>query len=204
MPAICPHCGKESTEESPRFCSGCGARMDGRAPAGYPGYAAPVGYSGYSAPAGYAGYSTPSWKQKSPRLAGVCSVILPGLGQVYNGQPAKGFTVFILFSVFTLFPVFISSIVDLSFLMIPGLIVWFYGIYDAHRVAGRMNAGELPFLGTRPLHMVLFIVFAVVVIAVAVYLMYILFVEPLMSEFGSFGSFDTGDLNRMLGTNGIF
>ena len=29
MPGICPHCGKVSNEEDPRFCSGCGARMDG-------------------------------------------------------------------------------------------------------------------------------------------------------------------------------
>ena len=30
MPEISPHCGKESREISPRFCSGCGARMNGR------------------------------------------------------------------------------------------------------------------------------------------------------------------------------
>jgi TM2 domain-containing membrane protein YozV len=183
MPAICPHCGKESTEESPRFCSGCGARMDGRAPAGYPGYPAAVGFPGYV---------TPRRDQKKPLIAGLCSAVLPGLGQMYNGQTAKGFAVFILF------------LAGLVLLLIPGMIVWFYGMYDAYGVAGKMNTGELPFCETRQLHMILFIVFAVVVIAVAIYVVYILFVEPLMSEFGSFGSIDTGDLNRMLGTNGIF
>jgi len=183
MPAICPHCGKESVEESPRFCSGCGARMDGRAPVGYPGYLVP---------AGLPGYVTPPRDQKNPLIAGAFSAVLPGLGQVYNGQAVKGFAVFILF------------LVGLAFLLVPGLIVWFYGIYDAYRVAGKMNTGNLPFRETRALHMVLFIVFAVVVIAVAVYVMYILFVEPLMSRFASFGSFDTSDLNRMLSTNGIF
>jgi TM2 domain-containing membrane protein YozV len=157
--------------------------MDGRAPAGYPGYAAP---------AGLPAYVTSHRDQKKPLIAGLCSAVLPGLGQVYNGQAAKGFAVFILF------------LVGLALFAIPGMIVWLYGMYDAYGVAGKMNSGELPFCETRVLHMILFIVFAVVMITVALYVMYVMFVEPLMSEFGSFGSFDTSDLNRMLGTNGMF
>ncbi|MGD0080289.1 MAG: zinc ribbon domain-containing protein [Methanoregula sp.] len=170
MPMICPHCGKESDEESPRFCSGCGARMDGSTPAGYPGYV------------------TLPRDQKNPLIAGVCSSVLPGLGQVYNGETAKGVVVFIL------------ALAGLAILLIPGLIVWFYGMYNAYSVAGKMNTGELPFRETRTLHMVLFIVFALVVIAVALLILITMVIAPLMSQFGSL---DTGDYRKLLDTNGL-
>src|SRR5271169_3338951 len=98
MHEICPHCGKVSTDLSPRFCSGCGARMDGSTTAGYPGYPAPP-------PA-----------RKNAMIAGFCSSFLPGLGQVYNGQTAKGFVVFLL------------GVAGLAFFLIPGLIVWLYAM----------------------------------------------------------------------------
>jgi TM2 domain-containing membrane protein YozV len=171
MPGICPHCGKESNEESPRFCSGCGARMDGSMPTGYPGY-----------------FTLPR-DQKNPLIAGACSTLLPGLGQVYNGETAKGFAVFIL------------ALAGLAILLVPGLIVWFYGMYNAYSVAGKMNTGELPFRETRPLHMVLFIVFAVVVIVVAFFVIITMVIDPLMSQFGSL---NTADYSKLLNTNGLF
>jgi len=167
---ICPHCGKESDEESPRFCSGCGARMDGSTPAGYPGYV------------------TLPRDQKNPLIAGVCSSVLPGLGQIYNGETAKGVVVFIL------------ALAGLAILLIPGLIVWFYGMYNAYSVAGKMNTGELPFRETRTLHMVLFIVFALVVIAVALLILITMVIAPLMNQFGSL---DTVDYRKLLDTNGL-
>ena len=56
--------------------------------------------------------------------------ISPGLGQVYNGQAGKGFAVFLL------------TLMGLVMLVIPGLIVWLYGMYDAYSVAGKMNTGR--------------------------------------------------------------
>jgi TM2 domain-containing membrane protein YozV len=71
--------------------------MDGKSPAGYPGY------TGYTAP-------PVRGEQKSPLIAGACSTVLPGLGQVYNGETAKGFALFTM------------TCVGLVILLIPGLI----------------------------------------------------------------------------------
>ena len=171
MTRICPHCGKESNEESPRFCSGCGVRMDGTIPAGYPFYPAPPR------------------PQKNAMIAGICSSVLPGLGQVYNGDTAKGFALFIL------------TVAGLCIFLIPGLIVWLYALYNAYSVAGKMNTGEIPFRETRMLHMVLFIVFAVIVILVAVLIIIAMVISPLMSQLGSFRSLDTGDYSKLLSFN---
>jgi TM2 domain-containing membrane protein YozV len=157
MYEICPHCGKKSNEELPRFCSGCGARMDGSTTPGYPGY--PVSpYGG-----------------KNPTIAGLCSTFLPGLGQVYNGEAGKGFLVFLL------------TIAGLVIFLIPGLIIWIYAIYDAYTVAGKMNTGEIAFREVRMLHMILFIVFAVVVIIVALLLIIAMVMTTLMSQLGPLG-----------------
>ena len=171
MYEICPHCGKVSSEQSPRFCSGCGARMDGKTPAGF------------------TGYSAPPREQKSPMVAGFCSSVLPGLGQVYNGEIAKGYAIFIM------------ALVGLVILLIPGLIVWFYGMYDAYAVAGKMNTGEIPFRETRMIHLVLFIVFAVIVIVVALMVMLAMVMSAMSSQLGSLG---TGGSNNMFDTNGLF
>ena len=173
MPAVCPHCGKVSKEESPRFCSGCGARMDGKVPIGYPSYA---------------GYSAPVREQKSQLIAGACSTLLPGLGQVYNGETAKGFALFIL------------TCVGLVILFVPGLIVWLYAMYNAYSTAGKMNRGEIPAREMRMLHVILFVVFAIAVIVVGLVLIYFLVVQPLMSQFGSLG---TGNLNQLMNTGDI-
>jgi TM2 domain-containing membrane protein YozV len=170
MHEICPHCGKVSGEESPRFCSGCGARMDGSAPAGFPGYS--------PAPA----------EQKSRMIAVSCSSLLPGLGQVYNGETAKGFAIFIL------------TLAGLVLLLLPGLLVWLYGMYDAYTVAGKMNSGELPFRETRMLHMALFIVFALVVIVVVIIIVIAVILSAMTSMLGPLGA---GDFNRMFDTNGL-
>lgn len=61
-------------------------------------------------------------KQKSPALASILSMLLGGLGQLYNGQPGKGILIFIT-----------------SWLIIP----WIYGIFDAYKTAERINSGEI-------------------------------------------------------------
>jgi len=174
MPQVCPHCGKISNEESPRFCSGCGARMDGKMPAGYPGYA---------------GYSVPVQEQKSPLIAGVCSTVLPGLGQVYNGETAKGFALFFM------------TCIGLIVLFIPGLIVWLYAMYNAYTTAGKMNTGEVPFREMRMIHVILFVIFALAVIVITLVLLYVLVIVPLISQLGSLG---TGNVNQLFNTGEIF
>jgi TM2 domain-containing membrane protein YozV len=174
MTVICPHCGKESNEEAPRFCSGCGARMDGTITAGFPGYA---------------GLPRP---QKSTTIAGFCSSFLPGLGQVYNGETAKGFVFFFL------------TLIGLFVFLVPGLLVWLYAMYDAYAVAGKMNTGEIGFRETSTIHMVIFIVVAVIVIIIALLIIIAMVMSSLMSGLGSFGSLGTGNYNKMLENSGLF
>jgi len=169
MHDVCPHCGKISNEEAPRFCSGCGARMDGNTPAGYQGYPAPPR------------------PEKNQMTAGFCSTCLPGLGQVYNGETGKGFAVFLL------------TLAGLVILIVPGLIVWLYAMYDAYSVAGKMNTGEVPFREARMLHMVLFIVFAVIIVVIALIIIIEMLMSAMMTQLGPLG---ITDFNQVLGTVG--
>lgn len=66
--------------------------------------------------------------QKSPVVALILSLILSGLGQFYNGQYVKG--ILLLFAELVGFLIFI----------IPGLIVWVFGMYDAYTSAVKINA----------------------------------------------------------------
>jgi TM2 domain-containing membrane protein YozV len=86
-------------------------------------------------------------EEKNPVLAALCS-IFPGLGQVYNGETALGVAVFF------------GTIVGALFFLIPGLIVWIFGIYNAYTVATKMNSGEIPFKTTKTAHMLIFFILA--------------------------------------------
>lgn len=96
--------------------------------------------------------------EKSPLLAALCSFIFAGLGQVYNGDVTRGVLIFL------------GTVIGSLFFVIPGLIVWLYGIYDAYVTAKRMNAGEIPYRETNALHMVLFVLIWIVGIIVFVVL----------------------------------
>jgi TM2 domain-containing membrane protein YozV len=56
--------------------------------------------------------------ERNPWKAAVFSLFLPGLGQVYNGQLAKGLRIFFF-----------------CWLIVP----WIYGVVDAFRTAGQIN-----------------------------------------------------------------
>lgn len=64
----------------------------------------------------------PEYSSKNPTLAGVLSFLIPGLGQVYNGDVWKGILIF-----------FLS----------PTIIVWIYGIFDAYKQALIANGGNV-------------------------------------------------------------
>jgi predicted small integral membrane protein len=86
-------------------------------------------------------------EEKNPVLAALCS-IFPGLGQVYNGETALGVAVFF------------GTLVGALFFIIPGLIVWIFGIYNAYTVATKMNSGEIPFKTTKTAHLLIFFILA--------------------------------------------
>ncbi|MBP2145102.1 TM2 domain-containing membrane protein YozV [Methanofollis sp. W23] len=104
-------------------------------------------------------------KQKNLAIALICAISCPGLGQVYNGEIGKGVLVLLGTAVGTL-------------LLIPGLIVYLYGIYDGYRTAEKMNAGEVPFRETNVLLMILFVgllvlgLFVLVLLAVSAAFVY--------------------------------
>jgi TM2 domain-containing membrane protein YozV len=74
----------------------------------------------------------PPENQKSPILAAVCSFLVPGLGQVYNGEGyGKGFMYYI------------GIYVGYLLLIIPGFAIWVYSIYNAYTTATKINTGEV-------------------------------------------------------------
>jgi TM2 domain-containing membrane protein YozV len=78
-------------------------------------------------------------REKDPGLAALASLIIPGAGQVYNGQIAKG----IIGGVVTL--VFAITMVGL----VVAVPLWLYLIYDAYRTAQSLNHDSVQRHATR-------------------------------------------------------
>lgn len=71
------------------------------------------------------------YEQKSAALAMILSCLIPGLGQIYNGQIAKG-VVIILANILLAFVTFGFS----------GIIILIVAIIDAGNIAGKINSGR--------------------------------------------------------------
>jgi TM2 domain-containing membrane protein YozV len=93
-----------------------------------------------------AGESASAGEKKNPVFAATLSLVFPGLGQVCNGETGKG--ILVLFLVFA----------GLLVMLVPGVAVWLFGVYDAWATARRMNEGTVPFREVRLLTIVLFMV----------------------------------------------
>lgn len=111
----CPSCGTEVPIQMDR-CPKCGAQLARQVDARPPSH-------------------------RNPAVALVLSIILPGLGQIYNRDFAKGL-IFIVFAII---------LAGLSFANLIGIIAsiiylvfWLYNIYDAYTRAKRINAGLSP------------------------------------------------------------
>jgi len=96
-------------------------------------------------------------EEKSPFLATLCSFFIPGLGQVYDGETARGVAIFI------------GTLIGLFIFLIPGLIVWIFGMYNAYTTAKKMNNKEIPFKPTKTAHLLLFIILAVFLVGLVVF-----------------------------------
>jgi len=92
-------------------------------------------------------------KEKNPILAAVCSII-PGFGQVYDGKMARGFAIYF------------GTLIGLFLFIVPGILVWLFGIYDAYFIAKKMNNKEIPFLPTKTAHLIIYIVLVIVITAI--------------------------------------
>jgi TM2 domain-containing membrane protein YozV len=69
---------------------------------------------------------------KNPGLAAVLSFFYMGLGQIYNGQLAKGIFFIVLYSI----SIFLI-IIKIGIITTP--ILFIYGIYDAYKSAEKIN-----------------------------------------------------------------
>jgi uncharacterized protein with PQ loop repeat len=104
---------------------------------------------------GYQLPPSPSCLERNVWIAALLSVFFFGAGQAYNGQIRKGIAFLIL--------IFLG----LFAFLIPGILVWAYGIYDAANSARKMNAREITCVPTQVGRLVLFI-FIVLLIYVAI------------------------------------
>jgi TM2 domain-containing membrane protein YozV len=69
---------------------------------------------------------------KNPGLAAVLSFFYMGLGQIYNGQIAKGIAFIVLYTISILLIFILIGIVTTPILFI-------YGMYDAYKSAEKIN-----------------------------------------------------------------
>lgn len=70
---------------------------------------------------------------KNPSIAVVLSFFIAGLGQIYNGQIAKG----VLFIVLYIISISLMGVL-VGFITTP--ILWIWGMVDAHNSAKRINS----------------------------------------------------------------
>ena len=81
-------------------------------------------------------YQEPVYQQKNPGVAAVLSALFVGLGQIYNGEIAKGLIFMVAYFVSILLAFILIGIITTPLL-------WIFGIYDAYNTAKRINAGEI-------------------------------------------------------------
>jgi len=85
---------------------------------------------------------------RQPWVAGLMSLVLPGFGQLYNGQINKALWVYLIFSLLTIPSVVVIALYLPSFLMLPafGLVlllllgIWLYAMRDAWQTAKQQTA----------------------------------------------------------------
>jgi TM2 domain-containing membrane protein YozV len=97
-------------------------------------------------------------KKKEPVLAALLSFIFAGSGQVYNGELGKGILVLA------------GTIIGAFIFLVPGIIVWLFGIFDAYTTSMKMNSGEIPIKEATGESVIAYILAFVAMIVIAVIL----------------------------------
>ncbi len=70
---------------------------------------------------------------RNPLVSLILSLVIPGVGQVYNGEVGKGIAFIVLAFVFLFLTIFLIGIPLY-------LVLWLYAMYDAYKGAERFNA----------------------------------------------------------------
>lgn len=148
---ICPNCGKNTPEG--KFCEHCGASVQTTQTFQQPAAQQPV----------YTQQPAAVKTEKSAGVAAILAFFFTGSGQVYNGNVGKGIGILI------------GTIIGYFIFVIPGIIVWIYGVYDAYTTAQKMNKGEIPYVETRMGQVIAFII-AEIIIAIIVFVILAAFI----------------------------
>ncbi|MDR0767065.1 MAG: hypothetical protein LBE57_01250 [Methanosarcinales archaeon] len=156
---FCSACGKKSDEPDANYCAGCGSSF-------------------HSSQTESTSHENVVYvKQKSVFVSIILSIFIPGSGQVYNGNLKKGLVLCIGFYL------------GLLALVIPGIIVWIYALYNAYKETGNINKGLLPFIEPTPTDAVIIYIADFVMLTFAYIAFYILaifmfaFMRGFMSAF---------------------
>lgn len=90
--------------------------------------------------------------RKEPIFSIILSFLIPGLGQIYNGQVKKGIILLVSYIALWIAMMVIylaGTVVTMGFgalccapLFLIPVIEWLYGMYDAYVVANKLNRGE--------------------------------------------------------------
>lgn len=156
MVKICPNCGKENKDVS-KFCENCGQKFENnpivnetkeyndenittktipKRPTQFCKYCGEkIDAEAEICPKCGVRLKKPV-SEKNPAIALILSLIIPGIGQLYNGQSRKCITL-IIAAVISFFLIAIY----IGFLFY--FLVWIYGMYDAYKSAKAINKGEL-------------------------------------------------------------
>ena len=135
---FCESCGAQ-LKEGDKFCEQCGAVIAAVSPA----------------PVSGAVPADAVQKEKNPWISTILSFFFPGLGSIYNGDTLKGVAIYI------------GAIIGMLLFIVPGVIVWIYGMYDAYTTAKKMNEGLLPYKEANIMVIIGFIVAVLVIGAIA-------------------------------------
>jgi TM2 domain-containing membrane protein YozV len=79
-------------------------------------------------------------QEKNPRIALVASIVLPGLGQIYNGQTGKGITLVIV-AVFLLYLIVTVRTILSELANFLYIAILLYSAYDSYNTAKSINLG---------------------------------------------------------------
>ena len=114
----CQNCGSQ-LPDSAKFCDRCGAKVG----------------SATEQNSSQTEYNMASImvNKKSEALSLILSLLIPGLGQIYNGQIKKG-AIMLVAAIVCAFVMFLFF--PLAFLY---LVLWIYGMYDAFKDAKEYN-----------------------------------------------------------------